>query len=158
TKGLATIKLAPSSEGAKVLLVQGTERRPLPTLPITVDIPTAKAYQIVAEKKGMPPFVQRITFEDGHAEKTFVIDMTAASAPAPEPAPTAEAEPPAKSAGGHPAPAPKGGVTPAPKKEAPSGNGTLNLNSIPVSNVILDGRPLGPTPKAGVSVAPGPHT
>jgi serine/threonine-protein kinase len=44
----------------------------------------------------------------------------------------------------------------APK--APAGNGTLNLNSIPVSNVILDGRPLGPTPKLGVSVTPGAHT
>ena len=32
------------------------------------------------------------------------------------------------------------------------------MNSIPVSNVILNGRPLGPTPKVGVQVPPGPQT
>ena len=50
---------------------------------------------------------------------------------------------------------------PTPKPAAApvaTGNGTLNLNAIPVSNVLLDGRPMGQTPKMGVSVAPGPHT
>jgi serine/threonine-protein kinase len=57
-----------------------------------------------------------------------------------------------------------GGVDKAPKEDKPdkpvaaAGNGTLNINSIPVSNVILDGRPLGTTPKAGLSVAAGAHT
>lgn len=37
-------------------------------------------------------------------------------------------------------------------------NATLNINSIPVSKVVLDGRPLGSTPKVGVSVSPGTHT
>jgi serine/threonine-protein kinase len=41
---------------------------------------------------------------------------------------------------------------------APSGQGLLNINSIPVSTVILDGRPIGSTPKLGVKVAPGSHT
>ncbi|HSN99837.1 MAG TPA: PEGA domain-containing protein, partial [Candidatus Nanopelagicales bacterium] len=36
--------------------------------------------------------------------------------------------------------------------------GTLNINSIPVSKVVLDGRPLGSTPKVGVSVPAGSHT
>jgi serine/threonine-protein kinase len=52
-------------------------------------------------------------------------------------------------------------VTRAPEaapKEAPSGNATLNINSIPAANVILDGRPLGTTPKVGVSVSAGTHT
>jgi hypothetical protein len=34
----------------------------------------------------------------------------------------------------------------------------LNLNSIPASNVILDGRPLGSTPKVGITVPAGSHT
>jgi hypothetical protein len=34
---------------------------------------------------------------------------------------------------------------------------TLSLNSIPIANVVLDGRPLGSTPKLGVSVTPGNH-
>jgi serine/threonine-protein kinase len=36
--------------------------------------------------------------------------------------------------------------------------GTLNINSVPASEVILDGRPLGKTPHVGVVVSPGTHT
>jgi len=32
------------------------------------------------------------------------------------------------------------------------------LNAIPPSNVVLDGRPLGQTPRTGISVPPGSHT
>ncbi|HTM43308.1 MAG TPA: PEGA domain-containing protein, partial [Polyangiaceae bacterium] len=41
---------------------------------------------------------------------------------------------------------------------AQTGSATLNINSIPRSNVLLDGRPIGQTPKIGVSVSPGSHT
>ncbi|HVJ18305.1 MAG TPA: PEGA domain-containing protein, partial [Polyangiaceae bacterium] len=56
--------------------------------------------------------------------------------------------------------APKGNTGSSGPKPAAvaTGNGTLNINSIPMSNVILDGRPLGSTPKRGVSVSPGSHT
>jgi hypothetical protein len=33
----------------------------------------------------------------------------------------------------------------------------LNLNAMPAALVVLDGKPLGYTPKIGVSVAPGDH-
>ena len=46
----------------------------------------------------------------------------------------------------------------APKVAEASGPATLNLNSIPASNVVLDGTPLGPTPKLGVTVQSGKHT
>jgi serine/threonine-protein kinase len=151
-KGLATIKLGDNADGAKVLLVTGNERRPLPALPITVDIPTEKPYQIVAEKKGLQPFVQKIAFEDGAAEKTFTIDMAPfgpAITPDPDPAPAP------KSGGGR---APAVARTTTKSSTQATGNGTININSIPASNVILDGRPLGSTPKAGISVSPGAHT
>jgi hypothetical protein len=38
------------------------------------------------------------------------------------------------------------------------GGGTLNINSIPVANVVLDGRPVGSTPLIGLKVSPGPHS
>ena len=47
---------------------------------------------------------------------------------------------------------------PEDKVATPSGQGTLNINSTPVSNVILDGKPLGATPKGGLKVSAGPHT
>lgn len=43
-------------------------------------------------------------------------------------------------------------------KAPAAGQGTLNVNSIPVSNVIVNGRPMGSTPKMGLSVAAGTHT
>ena len=41
---------------------------------------------------------------------------------------------------------------------APAGDATLNINSIPVANVVLDGRPMGSTPLVGVHVTPGAHS
>jgi len=161
-KGLATIKLGSNADGAKVLLVTGNERRPLPSLPITVDIPTEKPYQIVAEKKGLQPYVQKIVFEDGAAEKTFVIDMASFGGPAAEPEPTEnkEEEKDDSKGTGSKGTGSKGNTGSSGPKPAAvaTGNGTLNINSIPMSNVILDGRPLGSTPKRGVSVSPGSHT
>jgi hypothetical protein len=39
-----------------------------------------------------------------------------------------------------------------------SGQGTLNINSIPMANVVLDGRPVGSTPLVGLKVSAGPHS
>ena len=38
------------------------------------------------------------------------------------------------------------------------GEAFLNINSIPPSTCILDGKSLGSTPRVHVSVKPGPHT
>ena len=155
-KGLATIKLGDNAEGAKVLLVSGAERRPIQSLPITVDISVEKPYSIVASKRGFSDFEQRVAFEDGQAERTFLVNLTAAGSEAPAPAPAAPT--PAPVPHGNAAPAPGPAPAPAAPKPAATGNGTVNLNAIPVSNVLLDGRPMGQTPRMGVSVAPGPHT
>ena len=168
-KGLATIKAGNNADGAKVLLVSGGERRPVPQLPLRVDITSEKPYSIVASKKGFADFKQNIEFEDGQAERTFVIDMNSSSAAVETPPDDGKKNPePPTSPGKHPtttaAPTPTPTPTPKPTpvaKEPPvaaSGKGTLNINSIPVSNVILDGKPLGQTPKVGISVSPGPHT
>jgi len=39
-----------------------------------------------------------------------------------------------------------------------SESGVLNINSTPVANVVLDGRPIGQTPLLGVEVTAGTHT
>ena len=159
-KGLATIKLGDNADGAKVLLVSGSERRPLPQLPITVDISVDKPYSIVATKKGFGDFEQRVAFDDGQAERTFVVNLTSGDAPS-----TPAAPPPAAALGGskpptqtQTAPAPAPAPAPAAPKPAAAGNGTINMNAIPVSNVLLDGRPMGQTPRMGVSVPAGSHT
>lgn len=149
-KGLATIKPGMNAEDARVVLVSGNERRPVPQLPLAVDIPVDKGYRIVASKRGFEDFEQKLEFEDGQAERTFVIDLTPASLATNDPAPA-----PAAPRG---SPAPAAPARPAPAAPKAASGGTLNLNSIPVSNVILDGKPLGPTPKMGISVTPGTHT
>jgi len=158
-KGLATFKAGMNADGAKVMLVTGDERRPIPRLPLAVELESNKSYSIVAEKRGYSRYEKRIDFEDGQAEKTFVIDLMSGSsmsesAPAPTPAPAPRGGGGSSVATPAPAPAP----APAPKGGAAAGaNAQLTFASTPPSNVIFDGRPLGKTPKSA-TVPPGQHT
>ncbi|HVY46092.1 MAG TPA: PEGA domain-containing protein, partial [Minicystis sp.] len=117
--------------------------------PVRIDINPNENWKLVATKKGFEDFTQPLDFEDGQAEKSISIALT--------------------EAGKSPPPAAVGAATPreprepkepkeTPKAAGGGGEGTLNINSIPVSKVVLDGRPLGTTPKVGVSVPAGSHT
>jgi hypothetical protein len=157
-KGHLTLELV--TEGASVTLVsqQGDKKvkKEVPdTLwkspPVKLDVPDpSEGWKLVATKKGYDDWSQDLSFNDGKAEKTIRIELseqgkpTAAAAPGPAPGP-----------GPGPAPTPAPAATP---DKPASGNGTLNINSIPVSKVVLDGKPLGSTPKVGVSVSAGSHT
>jgi serine/threonine protein kinase len=161
-RGLATFDVRTS--GAKVTLVSGKDRRQLSDFSQPVEIETSKNWTVEATKTGHEDFKQAITFED-RAEKTFVISLAEKSKP--EPTAVAAAAPrsaPEPRAAPEPKPAPEPAAEePEEKKPASSGGGgggncTLNINSIPVSNVVLDGKPLGGTPKIGVSASAGSHT
>jgi serine/threonine protein kinase len=176
-KGKATISLA--TPNARVYLVSGTDRRELPSdkLPMAVDIDTSKSWTLEAVKFGFQDYKQPISFEDGQAEKTFNITLDPKGGPVasggndstptptptfvqpqpkPQPQPTAAttAEKPAATAEKPAATADK----PAPTAAAAGGEAFLNINSIPASSVVLDGKPIGNTPKVKVSVTPGTHT
>ncbi|MCK6532906.1 MAG: protein kinase [Polyangiaceae bacterium] len=156
-KGLATIKGGTGADGAKVLLVSGSERRPIPKLPIKIDITTDKPWSIVATKAGFEDFKKDISFQDGKAEETFTVDLyEKGKAPKPEaPVATGGQTPTGGTEKPEVGKPPVGGTE---KPVAAAGTGTLNINSIPVSNVILDGKPMGSTPKVGLSVPAGNHT
>jgi hypothetical protein len=47
---------------------------------------------------------------------------------------------------------------PEPEAKASGPGGTININSLPSSKAILDGRPVGNTPVMGLPVDAGPHT
>jgi serine/threonine-protein kinase len=164
-RGLAMVEPGDNADGAKVLLVNSSEKRQIPKLPYRVEISTDKGYELVASKKGYATTTIPVTFEPGKDQKRFVIDLRhesgASAAEESSPAPAAPAAPRGGSAprkGATPAPAPAPAAPKAPAAVAASGQGTLNINSIPQSNVLLDGRPLGKTPRAGVAAAAGPHT
>ncbi|MBS2015686.1 MAG: PEGA domain-containing protein [Deltaproteobacteria bacterium] len=174
-KGKVTINLG--TPGAKVFLVSGTNRKEVPQFPIAIDFDPNEKWNLEAKLAGHDDFTQAITFEDGQAEKTITVTLTpkgstpAATTPA-TPAPVAHpvappvAAPPVAVAPKEPkAPAePPAAVAPKepkePKAPAPAAGGEafLNINSLPASTVVLDGKPLGATPRLHVSVSPGTHT
>ena len=72
-KGKATISLG--TPGARVFLVSGADRRELPMLPISVDIDTAKTWALEANRPGFMEYRQPISFDDGQAERTYVVSL-----------------------------------------------------------------------------------
>ena len=159
-KGLATIQPGLGAEGAKVILISGADRRTLPKLPITLDIPTNQSHTLVATRRGYDQFKLPIRFDDGQVEKTFEVALTEVNAASSG----GSAAPRQPSGGGGTVTPPDSVPTPppapqtAPSASANAASATLNINSIPVSNILLDGRPVGQTPKVGISVKAGNHT
>jgi hypothetical protein len=174
-KGKATIQLG--TPGAKVYLVSGTNRKEVPQFPIAIDFDPNERWNLEAKMPGMDDYAQPISFDDGQAEKTIVVTLapkgtsaatTTTSSPTAFKAPTftqpaVVAAPKEPAAAKEPA-APKEPVAAkepaAPKTPAATAGGEcfLNINSRPASTVLLDGKPLGPTPRVKVSVTPGTHT
>lgn len=158
-KGEATLEPGENAEGAKILLVSGKERRPLnKDLPVRLEVGTDKRYKIVATKKGYETYENFIEFDDGKAEKTFIIslkesDDSSSNDEDEDETPRAAARAPVRRS----AP-PRRAAARRSSAASTAGKGVLNINSIPVSKVILDGVPKGTTPVIGVKVAPGTHT
>lgn len=155
-KGKATITLG--TPGAKVYLVSGTDRRDLPTFPISVDIDTSKSWTLLAQKSGFSDYNQPISFADGQAEKTFDVELQPKGAAST----TSSYTPPATHYTSTPktpkAPAGDNGGGDTSTASSGGGDATLNINSFPASAVVLDGKPLGQTPQLHISVSAGDHT
>jgi serine/threonine-protein kinase len=160
-KGKATISLG--TPNARVYLVSGADRRELPMLPISVDIDTTKSWALEANRAGYLDYRQAIAFDDGQAERTYVVTLDPKTGSPSTYAPQSTYVPmerPAPVQREAPAPRP----APAPKEEAAAseggggGEGYLTINSIPPSNCFLDGKSLGATPKVHFAVSAGKHT
>ncbi len=123
---------------------------------VTVGAPghVAPAPRAIRILEGEPTNLHFDLTPEKHAAKaaTASIDVSAlpteAALPVPiAPAPVAQA----------PVAAPKP-VAPAPAPKPAIKFGYLSFNSIPVSNVVVDGRPLGTTPKMSVRLRAGKHS
>jgi serine/threonine-protein kinase len=179
TKGAATFDV--KTPGTTLTLVSSDERRALTDYTHPIDIDNSKTWTLEATKPGFKALTMPVTFDDV-AEKTFVVTLTEpakvdvpaaqdtdsddaktgqlaakadTSGGAKQAGPTQTAGAPAKAPAATPAAAAP--VAAAPATKAAAGNCTININSIPSSKIILDGRPIGLTPKMGVSVPAGPH-
>jgi hypothetical protein len=141
--GKATISSA--TPGARVFIVSGSDRREVLAMPMSVDLDATKPWSLVGTKPGFNDYILPIDFDDGQAEKSFTIAL-GNSAPATDTRP-------------HRSPAPAHASTPlVPNDVGAAGQAFLNINSIPVSAVTLDGKPIGSTPKLRYRVSPGPHS
>jgi len=159
-KGRATVTL--DTPGAKVFLVSGSDRRELPQLPMSIDLDPSKQWSLIGTKPGYTDFTQPLSFDDGQAEKSFNVHLEPKTASpsvgsmtfSPPPSAPPPYTPPAS-------PQPPRTSTPRPPPAAAAaagGEGTLNMNSIPSSSVVLDGKPIGNTPQIGIAVSAGTHT
>lgn len=174
-KGRLTLELA--TPGAAVVLTMTKAGRKVEkritdamwaTPPVRLDIETKDQWKLVATKKGLTDFSADVTFADGEAEKTMSINLEGGTQVAEVTPPTPNTgapptpntgAPPTPNTGKVPTPPTPNTATPA-ETAAPvaAGMGTLNINSIPPSKVILDGRPLGTTPIIGQQVSAGTHS
>jgi serine/threonine-protein kinase len=152
-KGLATFKAGPGADGAHVLL----DGRLVPELPATIEVPAGKQLTLLASKTGYETYRRMVNFDDGVAEKTFEITMVESTTETDTSAPPVEEKSHSSTRSSRAAPK-VASTQSTTETSAKQGKAVLNMNSIPVSNVILNGRPLGPTPKIGVRVDPGPQT
>jgi len=163
----ATVKLVNAKKTEKKIPEKEWKKQPL-----KLDLDPSEGWKLVASKKGMDDFTQELAFDDGNAEKSIKIDLAApkASAGTTDGSASGSISGSTDTKGGDSGStgntSSSSGTTTATDTKAggdktpppAGGNGTLNINSIPVSKVVLDGRPLGSTPKVGVSVPAGSHT
>lgn len=151
-KGQLRVELGSNADGAEILLYGGKKPAKLHKLdlPQNIDIPADGDYKIVAKKSGYADFVKKLEFTTDAPEQTVVVALEESSD---DPPPARDTAPSAPSS---PSRAPSAASSSS--ASSASGQGTLNINSSPISSVILDGRPLGQTPKIGVKVKAGSHT
>jgi hypothetical protein len=117
--------------------------------PASLDLDAGHTWRIVARKPGYRDFSEEVSFSDAVTEKTIAIALASVSgapAVARGPAPPIEKREPAQP------------EEPREAKPAAGGMGTLNINSLPASKVLVDGVPVGNTPKVDFPVSAGVHT
>lgn len=152
-KGQLRVELGQNTDGAEILLI-GSGKRPVKLhkvdLPRSIEIPADGDYRVVAKKSGFAEFEKRVDLTAESPEQTIVVSLE----------PSEDNDRPSRSAPSTSSTrsTSTSSASSSASSAAPSGQGTLNINSIPISSVILDGKPLGSTPKMGVKVKAGSHT
>ncbi len=127
-RGLLTITLGANAENARVTL-DGKRVGPFPT---SVELDATKDHTLAARKADFHDFERDIEFTPGRA----LVDVEIAMLEIAE-----DEDDEHRSSNSH-----------ATRKA------TLSINSIPVSAILLDGKPIGSTPKQRVRVSPGKHS
>ncbi len=133
-KALVTIRLAPGSEGASVTLDDAF----LLDFPAELELDPNSAHTLSATKPGFEDFSMQVQVEEGESEKLVEVTLSPIEGAA------APRKPRAKSTR-------KVAATKA-AASLDATQGLLNISSVPPSQIILNGRPLGSTPKTSIAV------
>ncbi|MDI1433778.1 PEGA domain-containing protein, partial [Polyangium sorediatum] len=182
-RGQIVLELATEGAAVKLVNAKKEEKKILEkewkNQPVKIELDPTAGWKLVATKKGLDDFTKDLAFDDGLAEKPIRIELFepgkaptndavasgsvsgSASGSASETGSATTGSASTGSTGSTSSGTSSTASTSTGGDKAPppaTGNGTLNINSIPVSKVVLDGRPLGSTPKVGVSVPAGTHT
>jgi hypothetical protein len=147
--GRLELRAGDGADGARVAV----DGRPVARLPAMLELSPDGAHEVTATKRGFEEFSQQVIF-DGTADQSVQVVLSRGG-----PAGAAPRSLRASSnvrARGPASPRPRA-VTAQPVG-ATAGMATLDLNSIPRANVVINGRPAGMTPLRGVRVEPGKQT
>jgi hypothetical protein len=125
----ATIRAGRGAEGARVVLVSGSDERVLPALPVTVEIPSGAEYSLIATRPGYASTQLSLVLDEGKAVTEVEISLQKVATTASR------------------------AFTEAARTFA-----TVDLRSTPWSTVILDGKAIGSCPRLGVVVTAGEHS
>jgi hypothetical protein len=179
-KGRARIESGMQAEGAEVLL-ECRDRDPVPIgLPALVTLEPERKCRLVARKPGFEPVAQKLVFGQCDTQKTFMVDLVPATGGAHASGPEALAflddnqasvgkQKPHRAKGKRRKRAgagralfggrqSRGGGTKGKSSAASAnGRGVINISSIPSARVLVDGRPVGDSPKR-VRTSAGTHT
>lgn len=157
-KGKVAIKLGENAEDADVTLVVNGKRRSITPhvkkgAPIILPV-DGKEYRLVASRKGFVDYDEALEFSTAEPVKTVTISLSQEEEGGDEEEESSSSTTRSSS---------RSSSSSSPSRTASArapatGKGKLNVNSIPVSNVIVDGRPMGSTPKMNISLDAGNHT
>jgi serine/threonine-protein kinase len=145
-KGRARVEVA--STATRVTIEQGGSEHILNgPWPMTIEIDATKPAKLFAKRSGYQSLEIPLTFNDDESERTFRVELEPLRGGGGRAIARERSEPAQRSErSGDDAPA------------SASGQGSLNINSLPSSKVLVDGTPIGSTPKVGYEVAAGTHT
>lgn len=140
-RGRLSLSAGDGADGARVEV----DGRRVSRLPTTLELSADQAHEVTAERRGFADFSEEVVF-DNAPDRSLQISLT----------PAAGVAPPQSHRGSSPRAVTKE------RSDAPSSSAgslaTLDVTSTPRSNVVINGRPMGPTPLRGVHVPAGPQT
>lgn len=137
-KALVTIRLGRGSEGAQVTFDDAF----LLDFPAELELEPNTVHTLAATKPGYEDLSLDVEVADGETEKLIEVSLVPLEGGARKARPAKVARKPVTK------PAP----TTASTALADATQGLLNISSVPPSQIILNGRPLGSTPKTGITV------